>query len=298
MKVDENLLVNDLQVLGLTQNEAKVLITLIKLGGDTDAPKIAKLTKVPRTKIYQVLEGLIEKNIVMTTKTTKTNLYRLISTPDQIISDLERKLTNPINEAVKRTSSSIIDLASTIKDQSEGIHQVWLIKEKTHVSQILEQVIENSKNEIITNAYPLFLETILPFLAKAKERGVELKLIMLDEELEELPEQYKHEFRENVTGISYDQLNMFTSIIPSELEDIFHLFQDLLLNRPNVLVIDPETPKANVFLYIQSQTKVDDITAIQVQNRDFVDFATTLITIIFRFASAIKALQAQFILEE
>ena len=149
MNDNENLLITDLQILGLTQNEAKVLITLIKLGGDTDAPKIAKLTKVPRTKIYQVLEGLVEKNIVMTTKTTKSNLYRLISTPDQIISDLERKLTDPINDAVKRTSTSIIDLASTIKDQSEGVHQVWVIKEKSHVSQILEQVIENSKEEII-----------------------------------------------------------------------------------------------------------------------------------------------------
>ncbi|NHJ02920.1 MAG: hypothetical protein EAX86_12360 [Candidatus Heimdallarchaeota archaeon] len=295
MKIIENSLLDDLQLLGLTLNEAKALIALIKLGSQADAPKIAQLSKVPRTKIYKVLEGLEERDIVNTSKIEGTaNLYRLISPPDQIITDLCSNLVGPINDAAARSADTIVNLTSTLKDESEGIHQVWVIKGQSHITRILREQIENASIEIISNAFPVFIKQVLEALTKAQERGVDIKLIMLDEEVDQLPDKYRELLAKNITGVSFEHLSQFIDFIPEEFRDILQLFGELLLTRPNVLLIDPATSNAMAFLYLQSETDPEDITVLQVINQDFIAFTIKLMKLIYRFAGAAKVIQTHF----
>ncbi|MFH1784906.1 MAG: helix-turn-helix domain-containing protein [Candidatus Micrarchaeota archaeon] len=49
--------------LGLTENEIKVYLSLLELGQSTTGPLIKK-TKIPSSKIYQILDSLVGKGIV------------------------------------------------------------------------------------------------------------------------------------------------------------------------------------------------------------------------------------------
>lgn len=57
-------ILQNIQALGFSQYEAKSYVSLVYLGPST-AYQISKQSGVPRTRIYEVLEGLEEKGIVM-----------------------------------------------------------------------------------------------------------------------------------------------------------------------------------------------------------------------------------------
>jgi sugar-specific transcriptional regulator TrmB len=50
--------------LGLTEYESKTLSTLFKMG-ESEAPAISRLAQVPKTRVYDVLDKLVEKNLVI-----------------------------------------------------------------------------------------------------------------------------------------------------------------------------------------------------------------------------------------
>ena len=55
---------SSLQNLDLTENESKIIIGMVKIGADTDASTIAKISHVPRTKVYAILQKLAEQNLI------------------------------------------------------------------------------------------------------------------------------------------------------------------------------------------------------------------------------------------
>ncbi len=288
MKNDDKQLISDLQLLGLTQNEAKVVIALIKLNCEATVPQITPLAGVPRTKIYEVLNGLQEKNFVNCTEFTgRTNLYQLTTASNQIIADLQKNLVQSINTAAARSADAISRLVPTSKDQSE---EIGLIKGLSHIKRILSEKIDNADIEIISNAFPMFLVPILDPLIRARSRGIDIKLIMLDEEVAQLPETYRIQLSEHLSGISFKHLSQHLEFIPEEFKDILQLFQELLLTRPNVLMVDPDTPNAVAFLFLQSEADSTVINAIQVSNQDFIAFTIKLMNLIFRFAGAARLL--------
>src|SRR3989338_6940485 len=83
--MDETLL----EKLGLTKGEIKVYLALNKLGESTIGP-IGKESKVSKSKMYDILDRLIEKGLVgyITKDGTK---YFMANDPHMILEYLERK---------------------------------------------------------------------------------------------------------------------------------------------------------------------------------------------------------------
>ena len=65
-----------LEKLGLTEYEAKTLSTLFKLK-EAQAPNISRTAQVPKTRVYDVLEKLIAKDLLIEIK-GRPKLYRAI----------------------------------------------------------------------------------------------------------------------------------------------------------------------------------------------------------------------------
>ena len=86
---------NLLEKLGLTEYEAKTLETLFKLK-EAEAPTISRIAQVPKTRVYDVLEKLIQKNLIMEIS-GRPKLYRAIE-PQKAIESLlvgkKNKYTN------------------------------------------------------------------------------------------------------------------------------------------------------------------------------------------------------------
>ncbi|MFX0184370.1 MAG: TrmB family transcriptional regulator [Candidatus Hodarchaeota archaeon] len=300
MVIDEESLLNDLQTLGLTKNEGKVLITLIKIGSSAEATKIANISGVPRSKIYQVLEGLETKKIVVMDEIKRSaNRYRIALNPSQLIPFLQNKLVLPIEKAAERAVNNLITIFNTLQEE-EGFHEAWIIKGQFHVFQIMKEMIDSATSMIITNMFPYYLEPIVSNLKNAKNRGLQLRLIMLDEEFIQLSNSVNADsLSEDVTGINLEKLQDSIEKIPLEGEfmnfsTLLILFRELLGERPNILLVDPDSDHTIAIFLVGPKSDLTNITAIQIQNIDFINFVVKLIDLIFNFATTIRSIQEQF----
>jgi sugar-specific transcriptional regulator TrmB len=77
------MLEKDLESFGLTTGEAKAYLALMTLGPSTVGP-IAKKSSISYSKIYEVLQRLIEKGLVSSTTKEKTRHYQAVP-PSRII---------------------------------------------------------------------------------------------------------------------------------------------------------------------------------------------------------------------
>jgi sugar-specific transcriptional regulator TrmB len=299
MVIDEELLLDDLQILGLTKNEGKVLTTLIKIGSSSDATRIAKISGVPRSKIYQVLEGLETKKIVVMDEIKRSaNRYRLALNPSELIPFLQNTLVQPIEKAAERSANNLMTISNTLQEE-EGIHEVWIVKGQHHVFQIMKEMIDSANRMIISNMFPYYVEPIVSNLKHAKNRGLQLRLIMLDEEFKQLANSINADsLSEDVTGISFEKLQDSVDKIPLEgefknLSTLLILFCELLGERPNILLVDPNSDYTTSILLVGPKSDPSNISALQIQNVDFNNFIVKLIDLIFNFAKTIRSLQEQ-----
>ncbi|UCE12516.1 MAG: hypothetical protein JSV04_10005 [Candidatus Heimdallarchaeota archaeon] len=299
----ENALIIDFQSLGLTLNEAKVLIALVKLGNSAEVSEIVEISDVPRSKIYQALEGLETKQIVMRDEIKgSANVSRLIfDTPSKLISFLESKKVRPVHMAAKRATNDLMEIAST-EAGKEGVHEVWIIKGLNNINRIEKEIIDSAKHKILSNLYPEFLEPIITNLQKAKKRDVHIKLVMLENEVERLSESVEVESLSSypITGISIEKFRSMIEILPFEgtqkenLLSTLTLFGQFLAKRPNFLMVDPDTDNATAMLIFESSINPPYSSAIQTKNQDFVNTFSSLMNLILTIATNLRSLQDQF----
>src|SRR3989338_7547002 len=78
-----------LQKIGLNKSEVKVYLNLLELGSSTTGPIMDK-AKVSSSKIYGILERLIEKGLVSFIIKSKTKYYQA-SSPEAIFDYINEK---------------------------------------------------------------------------------------------------------------------------------------------------------------------------------------------------------------
>jgi sugar-specific transcriptional regulator TrmB len=308
MKSPETILEDDLLSLGLTKNEGKVIIAMVKIGTPVEAPKISNISEVPRSKIYQVLEGLIEKSIIIKGVVQgKANIYRLLFDSAEIITQLQNQLLHPIEEAVERSIKNMNEISNTMAESVEGIQDVSLIQGQKHIERIIKLKIDSSRASILTNITPEFIKPIAENFRTAKERGVDINVLMLEEETESLSEAMNiEEISSTVIGINFEKLSLIVDNIPEiispsiklNLMNIITSFGIFLGNRPILFLIDKETKNPSSFLIIRSDSGKAHHTAVQTDNKDFIEAISAILNVILNVASSIKDIQTQFLIDE
>ena len=103
-----------LKEIGLTDGEIKVYLALFKLGPSSTGP-IVKESKVHSSKVYPILDRLIDKGLVSFIKEGKKTIYTSNS-PDTILSFLDKKQTK-IEEQKKSAKGLVkeLELMKTIE---------------------------------------------------------------------------------------------------------------------------------------------------------------------------------------
>jgi len=95
-------LIDNLQKLGFTENEAKTYIGLLSLNEAT-AREIHENTHVPRPKIYGVLERMVRKGYVEVKEGNPTYFKGL--DPEQLTRKLKKEFLISLNETQKELNS-------------------------------------------------------------------------------------------------------------------------------------------------------------------------------------------------
>ncbi len=128
-----------LQEIGLTENEIKVYNALIKIG-KSPTGRIIKESKITGSKVYEVLDKLIEKGLVSSTIENKWKLFQITS-PEAILIYLDKKQKDIeeqknsakqiISQIEKQTKLSASESNVTVFKGFEGIKTMYADIDKT-----------------------------------------------------------------------------------------------------------------------------------------------------------------------
>ncbi len=296
-------LVTDLARLGLKEYEARVLVALVKSGHAMPTSKLTSISQVPRNKIYQVLDSLIGLGVVKVDEITgSANMYSLLYEPEKLVALLKQQLTDPIDNATIRVLDQFKHISNTLvyEEDNELIHQIQIIRGKQHIFRLLRKNIETATDQIFSNVLPLFILPIGEELKKARQRGVNVSLVLTDEEYLTLSEDILlDEISDSITGISLNKIEnilnfpMFQTM-DVNLDKLIDPFGKFLKNRPNIVMIDSEKENGILFLLLKSEDPSSEILGVQTSNREIVKSFSYLARLIASLASSLQTIQREF----
>ncbi len=164
-----------LERLGLTEYESKTLSTLFKLG-EADAPNISRLAQVPKTRVYDVLNKLVEKNLVIEIK-DRPKRYRSVEAKralDNLVESKQAELQQ-LQGKVTELHDSIAVLSGMKEEAGETVMRV---KDRHDFERILALEIGKAKNSLVGFAEVTDKQHVLrEAIEKAGNRNVAVKLI-------------------------------------------------------------------------------------------------------------------------
>ncbi|MBU0635445.1 hypothetical protein KKE06_00275 [Candidatus Micrarchaeota archaeon] len=131
---------------GLTEYEAKTLSTLFKLQ-EAEAPEVSRLAQVPKTRVYDVLDKLIEKKLVIEVngRPKKYMVVDLENALDQLVQSKKQELTG----LEERTHTIKFQLQGFSGIEESDSEKVMKVKDKNDFIKILAQEIEKAKKEVL-----------------------------------------------------------------------------------------------------------------------------------------------------
>ncbi|MDD3084077.1 MAG: helix-turn-helix domain-containing protein, partial [Candidatus ainarchaeum sp.] len=163
-----------LEKLGLTEYEAKTLSTLFRLK-EAEAPTISRTAQVPKTRVYDVLEKLIKKELLIEIK-GRPKLYRAIE-PERAINTLIMGKKDQLNN-LEKEADKFKDEILLYSDSEEKGEKIMKVKDRQDFERILGQEIEKAKNSIhglteITDENVIIQDS----LKNALEKKIKIRLI-------------------------------------------------------------------------------------------------------------------------
>lgn len=128
-----------LEKIGLTKGESKVYLTLLKIG-QTTISKLVTESEVSRSKVYEILDRLMQKGLVSSIIEEESKHFMAIN--PKIIPDLLDKRVEEITEQKKEIMNSLPELLRTIEtnknNQSVQVVQGWKAVKNIFYSLIKE----------------------------------------------------------------------------------------------------------------------------------------------------------------
>lgn len=156
-------ILNALVKLGFTQWDAKVYVILAKRG-PMKAKDASKALKISKQRLYPLIKNLQSKGIV---NSTLERPARFSAVPFEKVLDLFVKAKMEQAQRIKRNRAELLSdwQAIAIAESEEPSAKFTVIKGRSYVYSKIQQMIENTKNQLS------FVATV-PSLARADEFGL------------------------------------------------------------------------------------------------------------------------------
>ncbi len=163
-----------LEMLGLTEYEAKTLGTLFKLK-EAEAPTISRMAQVPKTRVYDVLEKLMKRDLLIEIK-GRPKIYRAIN-PEEAIDKLVKNKKKQLFEMEEKANLLKQDLILHTGKDDAG-EKIMKVKDKQDFERILGQEIGKAREQILGLTEIRDEQGIIhDALKKAKDKNVRIKLL-------------------------------------------------------------------------------------------------------------------------
>ena len=159
----ENSLFIKLQKFGLNQYEAKAYVALLSIG-TANAYSISKASGIPRSRIYDILESITSRGVVMVEETSD-NVKNYTALPSNVFLERIRSEWNSTYNDVEEE----LKLIET-KDKKEDIY-VSTVKGEKNILTFCRTLISDAKNRVVISIWNDMYTELLPDLQLCIERG-------------------------------------------------------------------------------------------------------------------------------
>jgi sugar-specific transcriptional regulator TrmB len=160
-----------LQRIGLTKNEVKIYLTILK-AGPILAGEITNRSGIHRRNVYDSIERLKEKKLVgFVIKDNKK--YFQINHPNKFLDLLEEKKSNIKNQ--EDVIKSLLPQLISLKNVSEVKNRITVFEGKKGLITILEDVIQTGQENcvLVTTKVPNYLQA---YLKKFHKKRIKVKV--------------------------------------------------------------------------------------------------------------------------
>lgn len=148
-------LIKKLLDLGLTEREAKLYLTLLEKKSFT-ALELQQIAKIPRTKIYEVMQKMIGRGICTQRSIGKQKIYEAIEPAiafERIIKKSETEFFESLENKKEIIGSLVKTLIPIYDENKENINPLEFIeifKNKDQIQKKYIQMLQNTNQELLT----------------------------------------------------------------------------------------------------------------------------------------------------
>lgn len=137
--------------IGLTEREAKVYMTLLS-GRVFTAADLQKEVNIPRTKIYEVLNKMVSRNICIEKKLGKNKMYEAVE-PKLAMERIYNSYQNEL-DSKRKLIAEITEAFTPIFEKSKSIVNplefIDVMKEKTQIHKRYTSCVKGTRREMLT----------------------------------------------------------------------------------------------------------------------------------------------------
>ncbi len=158
-------LCQELQSFGLTQYEAKTYLALLRLGR-SNAYKISKTAGIPRTRIYDILDTLAERGVVMLEADSDgTKAYAPLPAA-VFLEQLQTEWT--------RSYGQLTDKLCRLEEPPQEERYVSTVRGRESILAFCRQLLQEATDKIILSFWNELYQELLPELKACAARGCTL----------------------------------------------------------------------------------------------------------------------------
>jgi sugar-specific transcriptional regulator TrmB len=160
--------------LGLTEYESKTLTSLFKLG-EAKAPVISREAQVPKTRVYDVLDKLVGKGLVIEIQ-GRPKRYRVVEA-DKVFASLLEKRRRELQD-LERKIGHVVKTLDSQRRVDYGTGRIMKVKDRQDFVKILAQELKSAKNSILGFSVVGANEPeVIKALNEAKSKNVEVRVL-------------------------------------------------------------------------------------------------------------------------
>jgi sugar-specific transcriptional regulator TrmB len=175
-------IIQNLQALNFSQYESKAYLALLHQPHVTGY-ELAKNSGIPASKIYQVLNKLIEKEIVLVIDEEPVKYVPI--PPDEVLSKFRSDYKHNLDILTKKLNE--------IYTESPQIEQyIWNINGRDAILRRVTEFIGSADTEIHLSVWDEELIEIKECLSTANQRGVKLHIVHYGESVLQFGKEYRH----------------------------------------------------------------------------------------------------------
>jgi sugar-specific transcriptional regulator TrmB len=172
-------LVYEFEELGLSPYEARVLVTLLRLGAANTA-QLARQSGVPRTSTYQILEELNRKGLAQRVSVDGPAMWASAGR-EQVFERLDAAEEEKLRLHRARTARIKELMAEALPEAPSGVGPyVHVIQGAAHATQIYERLVGGAEAELLVCNRPPYSyasDSVNPVVLDAVQRGVAARVL-------------------------------------------------------------------------------------------------------------------------